>query len=111
MGEYLKNINWKHVLIMCIGNVFMGMGIGIYISARLGEAGIDAMMMYFMDKYRYSLRNTRITLDVLLAAFGFILGGCLGWATLISMAVNGVIIQATVHIMKQLIRINYKGVE
>ena len=69
------------------------------------------MMMYFMDKYRYSLRNTRITLDVLLAAFGFILGGCLGWATLISMAVNGVIIQATVHIMKQLIRINYKGVE
>ena len=89
----------------------MGMGIGIYISARLGEAGIDAMMMYFMDKYQYSLRNTRITLDVLLAAFGFILGGCLGWATLISMAVNGVIIQATVQIMKQLIRINYKGVE
>ena len=23
MEEYLKNINWKHVLIMCIGNVFM----------------------------------------------------------------------------------------
>ena len=29
MGDFLKNINWKHVLIMCIGNVFMGMGIGI----------------------------------------------------------------------------------
>ena len=28
MGDFLKNINWKHVLIMCIGNVFAGMGIG-----------------------------------------------------------------------------------
>ena len=90
---------WGRLLSAAGGFLFMGMGIGIYISARLGEAGIDAMMMYFMDKYRYS------------AAFGFILGGCLGWATLISMAVNGVIIQATVQIMKQLIRINYKGVE
>ena len=36
MGEYLKNINWKHVLIMCIGNVFAGMGIGIFKLAGLG---------------------------------------------------------------------------
>ena len=27
MGDFLKNINWKHVLIMCIGNVFAGMGL------------------------------------------------------------------------------------
>ena len=36
MGEFLKNINWKHVLIMCIGNVFAGMGIGIFKLAGLG---------------------------------------------------------------------------
>ncbi len=35
MGEFLKNINWKHVLIMCIGNVFAGMGIGIFKLAGL----------------------------------------------------------------------------
>lgn len=27
MGEYLKNINWKHVLIMCIGNVLQVWGL------------------------------------------------------------------------------------
>lgn len=36
MGDFLKNINWKHVLIMCIGNVFAGMGIGIFKLAGLG---------------------------------------------------------------------------
>ena len=34
-GDFLKNINWKHVLIMCIGNVFAGMGIGIFKLAGL----------------------------------------------------------------------------
>ncbi len=29
MREYFKNINWKHVLVMCIGNIFAGMGIAI----------------------------------------------------------------------------------
>ena len=38
MGDFLKNINWKHVLIMCIGNVFAGMGIGIFKLAGLGTA-------------------------------------------------------------------------
>ena len=26
MGDYLRNINWKHVLIMCIGNILAGHG-------------------------------------------------------------------------------------
>ena len=30
MGEFFKNINWKHVVIMCIGNVLAGMGIAIF---------------------------------------------------------------------------------
>ena len=43
MEEYLKNINWKHVLIMCIGNVFMGMGIGIFKLAGLGTDPFSGM--------------------------------------------------------------------
>ena len=41
MGEFLKNINWKHVLIMCIGNVFAGMGIGIFKLAGLGYGSVQ----------------------------------------------------------------------
>ena len=49
MGEYLKNINWKHVLIMCIGNVFAGMGIGIFKLAGLGTDPFSGMNM--ADRY------------------------------------------------------------
>ena len=49
MGEYLKNINWKHVLIMCIGNVFAGMGIGIFKLAGLGTDPFSGMNMAVAD--------------------------------------------------------------
>ena len=45
MGDFLKNINWKHVLIMCIGNVFAGMGIGIFKLAGLGTDPFSGMNM------------------------------------------------------------------
>ena len=44
MGEFLKNINWKHVLIMCIGNVFAGMGIGIFKLAGLGTDPFSGLL-------------------------------------------------------------------
>lgn len=78
------------------GFLLMGFGIGTYISARLGEAGVDALMVFFAEKYRLPIRGTRIILDVLLAAAGFLMGGSLGWATLASMVVNGYVIQLTV---------------
>ena len=49
MGEYLRNINWKHVLIMCIGNVFAGMGIGIFKLAGLGTDPFSGMNMAVAD--------------------------------------------------------------
>ena len=49
MGEFLKNINWKHVLIMCIGNVFAGMGIGIFKLAGLGTDPFSGMNMAVAD--------------------------------------------------------------
>ena len=47
MGDFLKNINWKHVLIMCIGNVFAGMGIGIF---KLAGLGTDPFRYFIFDK-------------------------------------------------------------
>lgn len=49
MGDFLKNINWKHVLIMCIGNVFAGMGIGIFKLAGLGTDPFSGMNMAVAD--------------------------------------------------------------
>lgn len=82
------------------GFLLMGFGIGTYIAAHLGEAGIDALMVYFAEKCKLPLRNARIGLDILLAVTGFLMGGSLGWGTLVSMAVNGYLIQLTVDMWK-----------
>lgn len=94
---------WLRIVWVAGGFLLMGIGIGLYISAQLGEAGIDAMMMYFSDMFKLPLGKTRVVLDILLAATGFLLGGSLGWATLVSMMLNGFIIQATVSVMKRVL--------
>lgn len=94
---------WLRIVWVAGGFLLMGIGIGLYISAQLGEAGIDAMMMYFSDMFKLPLGKTRVVLDILLAATGFLLGGSLGWATLVSMMLNGFIIQVTVSVMKRVL--------
>lgn len=94
---------WLRIVWVTGGFLLMGIGIGLYVSAQLGEAGIDAMMIYFSDMFQLPLGKTRVVLDVLLAAAGFLLGGSLGWATLVSMIINGFIIQITVSLMKKVI--------
>ena len=66
MGEYLKNINWKHVLIMCIGNVFMGMGIGIFKLAGLGTDPFSGMNMAVADMIGMAYGNFQLIVNIVL---------------------------------------------
>lgn len=87
----------EHLLCLLAGLLLMGMGIGTYVAAGLGEAGMDAMMMYLSEKFKKNVNVTRITIDILLSGAGFLLGGKLGGATVISMLINGFIIQLTIE--------------
>ena len=69
MGEYLKNINWKHVLIMCIGNVFAGMGIGIFKLAGLGTDPFSGMNMAVADMIGMAYGNFRLIVYSVLLFF------------------------------------------
>ena len=82
-------------LCLLAGLILMGVGIGTYVAAGLGEAGMDAMMMYLSGKLKKNVNVTRITIDILLSITGFLLGGKLGGATVVSMLVNGYMIQFT----------------
>ena len=86
---------------MCLlaGLILMGVGIGTYVAAGLGEAGMDAMMMYLSGKLKKNVNVTRITIDILLSITGFLLGGKLGGATVVSMLVNGYMIQFTIELI------------
>lgn len=87
------------LLCLLAGLILMGVGIGTYVAAGLGEAGMDAMMMYLSGKLKKNVNVTRITIDILLSITGFLLGGKPGGATVVSMLVNGYMIQFTIELI------------
>ena len=89
----------ERLLCLLAGLILMGVGIGTYVVAGLGEAGMDAMMMYLSGKLKKNVNVTRISIDILLSITGFLLGGKLGGATVVSMVVNGYMIQFTIELI------------
>ena len=74
MGEYLKNINWKHVLIMCIGNVLAGMGIAIFKLSGLGNDPFSGMNMAVSAKIGIAYGNFQVMLNVVLLIIEIVFG-------------------------------------
>ena len=93
-----------HILCLLAGLILMGAGIGLYVAAGLGEAGMDALMIYLSQRLKKNVNTTRRVLDIILAATGFLLGGKMGAATVISMLVNGSIIQFTIELIGRIRR-------
>jgi uncharacterized membrane protein YczE len=90
------------VSMLIIGILLVSIGIGIYVSAGLGEGGFDAWMMYAAEKLKKEVRFVRITMDICLVAVGTLLGGSIGLGTLIATLSYGPIIQYTLNMMNRL---------
>ena len=90
------------VLALIIGILLVSVGIGVYVSAGLGEGGVDAWMMFVSDKLKKEVRFVRIAMDGFLIVIGALLGGSIGLGTLISMLLYGPIIQFTLNTMNRL---------
>lgn len=50
MIEWIKNINWKYVIVMCIGNIILGLGIAIFKFSGLGNDPFSGMVMALSDR-------------------------------------------------------------
>lgn len=74
MGEYFKNINWKHVLIMCIGNILAGMGIAIFKLSGLGNDPFSGMNMAVSAKIGIAYGNFQVMLNVVLLIIEIVFG-------------------------------------
>jgi|SRR5947199_10564899 len=64
------------------GVVLNGVATGLYIGARLGPGPRDGLMTGYAAR-GHSIRVVRTTIEVTVLAAGWLLGGTVGWATLI----------------------------
>jgi uncharacterized membrane protein YczE len=69
---------------MLIGGIVLnGIATGLYIGARLGPGPRDGLMTGYVARSGRSIRLVRTAIEVTVLAAGSLLGGTIGWATLL----------------------------
>ncbi|MDT2464409.1 hypothetical protein P7D98_00795 [Enterococcus avium] len=99
IGSYLYSSFFDYPNL--IFRIFMGIigcslyyiGIGIFISCNIGTDPFNGLTFTLRDKLGWSLRKTKIALDVCLTIVGFLLGGTLGIITVFTAFTTGPAIQ------------------
>ncbi len=96
---HLLAVRWLYAIGGIIGT---GVASGLYIGTRLGPGPRDGLMTGFVMKVpRASIRLVRTTIEATVLLVGFLLGGQVGWVTLIFAVTIGPI----AHVMIPLLSI------
>lgn len=74
MSEWIRNINWKYVIVMCIGNIILGLGIAIFKFSGLGNDPFSGMVMALSDRVRIEYAVFLIMINTIIFIVEFILG-------------------------------------
>ena len=80
--------------------LMMGVGVGLYVSGRLGEGALEGVMLVLSDRLRVPVRLSRICMDVVAVLVGVALGARLGVGTVLGAALTGPIAEATMRIVE-----------
>lgn len=90
--------------------ILLGCGLGLYLSANLGAAPLDALVLFIKEKTKKPLRRVKIIFDLAAAAIGFLLGGVAGIGTIIAILATGPIVSLTIKTIANLKKSNeYKS--
>lgn len=102
VGIFIDFFNWIipdphtftiQLITFIFGVILLGVGGGIYISARLGAGPRDTLMLLGVEKFGCSITVARTVMEVSVAIIGFLLGGPIGIGTVIMAFVLGPIMQ------------------
>ena len=84
------------LFMLLIGILFMGYGIGIYISARCGAGPRDSLMMALVEKTGKSISVIRGSIELLVLMVGWLLGGPVFIGTILLTLTIGLIAGKTI---------------
>ncbi|WP_019555641.1 YczE/YyaS/YitT family protein [Propionispira raffinosivorans] len=95
-----QNIEITSIGVTLLGVVIFGMGLGIYLSGNLGAGPVEVIMLYWANKFSFSIKVIRISLDATFVVIGLLLGAKLGIGTLIGVLLTGPCIEVTLITIK-----------
>jgi len=82
-------------LMLMAAVIVMGVGVGIFITADLGEGAVEGLMLLIHRRTGLEVRWARILMDSGCVLVGALLGGSIGVGTLVGAFCTGPVIQET----------------
>ncbi|WP_366923949.1 hypothetical protein MFMK1_000886 [Metallumcola ferriviriculae] len=80
---------WQQLLLFLAGTALVAWGIAMYISANLGSGPRDSLMLALVKKIRQRVGLVVTGIESIVLVLGFLLGGPVGWGTIISALTMG----------------------
>ena len=84
---------WARALLLAFGIVLNGLAGGLYIGSQLGPGPRDGLMTGFARRTGLSIRVVRTTIEVVVLAVGWLLGGPVGVGTVLYAVTIGPLVQ------------------
>ena len=78
----------------------MGFGVGMYIASNIGAGPRDSLMLILVSKTGWTVKRVRTLLEIVVALFGWLLGGPVGIGTIIVALTLGYIVHFTLNISR-----------
>ena len=67
--------NWTDYLLLLLGISLTGLGDGLYVSGGVGAGPRDGFMLSISERFRLSVFKASIIVELIVPAYGFLLGG------------------------------------
>lgn len=89
---------WLHTpflrwICFLMGVLFIGIGVGIYLTANLPAMPYDGLMVGLCEKFKINLMMSRTILEGIFILMGILIGGKIGAGTIVLVLTIGTIIQ------------------
>ncbi|CAM3138408.1 YitT family protein [Filibacter tadaridae] len=94
---------WGQSIIFALGVIVMGYGIGVYVSPNIGAGPRDSLMLLFVEKLGISVKKIRTAIEVIVAVFGWLLGGPVGIGTVLVALLIGQFVHYTLPQSRRLL--------
>lgn len=91
---------WAQILLFAGGLVLLAIATGLYIGARFGPGPRDGLMTGIHRRYGVRIWVVRTTIEVVVLAAGWVLGGTVGLGTVAFAALIGPMVNFTLPLLK-----------
>ena len=120
VGIFIDFFNWLlpdvtqyfgQTIFFVAGVLIMGLGVGIYVAPNIGAGPRDSVMLLVVEKTGWSVKRVRTSIEIIVGVIGWILGGPIGFGTVMIAITLGQIVHITLPMTKKWLQICTKEIE